>query len=171
LEDTAVVQIDKHELHPTWPIYNQPDTRTVTHEQLSLSVFRTQSCFSPGEKLSVTATLHSNSFNATNLRAIEFILIETVTFRGAKTKANKRIEPQVRSTALGERKIPVNATLYGGMRHVVELGCAIPLDHPNVTINTARHIDINYKIVVKAILDHFKPLGIELPVTLSGWRR
>ncbi len=166
-----MVQIDKHELHSIWPIYNQPDTRTVPRDQLSLTAFRTQSCFSPGERLSVTATLHSNSFNATNLRAFEFLLLETVTFRGAKTKANKGVQPQVKVTPLGERNIPVNATLFGGMRHVVELGCVIPPDHPNVTINTARHIDVGYKVVIKAVIDHIQPLVIELPVTLSNWQR
>lgn len=169
-EDTAPIQIDKHELHSTWPIYNQPDMRSVARDQLTLTASRTQTCFSPGEKVTVTATLQSNSFNATHLRAFEFALLEFLEFRVPKSKAKKAI-PQVKVTVLGEQKAPVNATMFGGMHHVSQLGCIVPPDYPNATIDSARHIDLRHKVVIKAILEHMKPYSIELPVTLSNWQR
>jgi hypothetical protein len=120
----------------------------------------------------VTATLQSSSFNATHLRAFEFTLLETITFSTSpKARSGKKAVPQVKVNALGERKVPVNATMFGGMHHVAELGCIVPPDHPNATINSARHIDVAHKIVIKAVLDHMKPYILEVPVTLSNWQR
>jgi hypothetical protein len=175
VEDMQVIQIDKHELHSSWPVYNQPDTRTETRDQLILTVSRTQSCYSPGERVQVRATLHSNAHNSqhpAHLRAFDFSLVETIQFRpGPKVKVNKKAGPLFKSTRIGEHRIPVNTTLYSGMHHSAELSCVLSPEHMNPTVNSARNIDVAHKIVVIAQVDNVKPYSLEMPVTISNWQK
>jgi hypothetical protein len=172
IEDVQILQIDKHELHSTWPVYNQPDTRTESRDQLTLTATRTKSCFSPGERVSVQATLNSNSFTAAHLRAFDFSLVETIHFRpGPKIKPSKKAGPLFKSTRIGEHRIPVNATLYGGMKHSADLSCIVSPDHVNPTVNSARNVDVAYKIVVIAQVDNVTPYSLELPVYISNWQK
>jgi Arrestin (or S-antigen), C-terminal domain len=172
VEDMQVVQIDKHELHSTWPVYNQLDTRTETRDQLTLTVTRTQSCYSPGEHVQVKATLQSNSFTTAYLRAFDFSLVETIQFRPApKVKPIKKAGPLFKSTRIGEHRMPVNATLYGGMQQSAELRCVLSPEHIIPTVNSARNIDVSFKVVVIAQVDNVKPYSLELPIFISNWQR
>lgn len=172
MEDLTILQIDKHELHSTWPVFHQPETKTESRDHLTLTVTRNQSCFSPGERVQVKATLHSNSFTAAHLRAFDFSLVETIRFQPApKVKPIKKAGPLFKSTRIGEHRIPVNQTLYGSMQHSAELSCVLHPDHITPSVNNARHIDVSFKIVVIAQVDNVKPYSLELPVTISNWQQ
>ncbi|KAJ7580845.1 hypothetical protein C8J56DRAFT_751437, partial [Mycena floridula] len=58
-----------------------------------------------------------------------------------------------------------------GMHHKLELGCAVSPNHTTTTLNAARHIDITYVVVVRALMGTGKRLGMELPVVVSNWQR
>ena len=165
------IVIDKHELHSTWPIYAQPDTRHAVDGLLTLTVDRSHFCYGPGDRVAVTSTFRNDGVSAANLRAFEFLLKETVIFRAGPQVTGKKGAPQVKVTPIGEQKVPVNATVYGGQAHKAELGCVIPQSHTTTTVNSARHIDIAYSIIVKAVLSTGRPLLVEMPVTISNWPR
>ncbi|KAG1756845.1 uncharacterized protein EDB91DRAFT_1262397 [Suillus paluster] len=169
----TTIIIDKHELHSTWPVYAQAESRSVTQDGVHLTVERQRTCFGPGDRVSVMAILKSDSVHPVVLRGFEFSLKETMIFR-AGTQAGatgKRSGPQVKVGLVGEQKVPLSVTLFGGMQHKAEVGCLIPNTHTTTTLNAARHIDITYAIVVKAWFGSMQSVTMELPVIVSNWPR
>ena len=163
--------IDKHELHSTWPVYCQPETRHIVHDGVNLSVQRNNTCYGPGDRISVIAVLKSDSLHTTILRSLELSLRETTVFRAGILGPGKRSAPQEKQINIAEGKLPVNATLYGGSSHTAELSCMLPPDHTTPTLNAARHIDVTYTLCIKALLGNGEPIVMELPVIISNWQR
>ncbi|EIN06986.1 hypothetical protein PUNSTDRAFT_135687 [Punctularia strigosozonata HHB-11173 SS5] len=171
LSTTAPIIIDKHELHSVWPLYQQPETRKFTQDGVTLTIDRNHTCYGPGDRVSVSATLKSDSLHTVILRGFEFTLKETTVFRAGPHATGKKAVPQVRVSVIGDQKVPVNATLYGGNQHKTELSCMIPSMHTSTTLNSARHIDITYILVVRALMGTGKPIIVDLPVMISNWPR
>ncbi|KAI0763704.1 hypothetical protein BC629DRAFT_1725846 [Irpex lacteus] len=169
LSTSAPIIIDKHELHSTWPVYAQPETRNLSQEGVTLVVDRTHTCYGPGDRVSVNATVRSEVPQTVILRGFEFALRETMVFRAGGQASGKKSAPQVKMSIIGEQKVPVNATLYGGALHKAELAVSIPERHTTTTLNAARHIDITYVLTVKALLSSGQPVMIDLPVIISNW--
>ncbi|KAF9242069.1 hypothetical protein BU15DRAFT_73000 [Melanogaster broomeanus] len=143
--------IDKHELHSTWPVYSQPESRSVSQDGLQLTVERGRTCYGPGDRVSIMAILKSESIQPAQVRGFELTLKETIIFRaGPQATAAKRSGPQVKTATIGEQKVPLNVALYRDGQHKAELGCLIPNTHTTTTLVAARHIDITYVIVVRA---------------------
>lgn len=165
------IVLDKHELHSTWPVYTQPETRNLNQEGVNLTVDRSQTCYGPGDRVSVMATLKSDSLHTVILRGFEFTLKETTIFRAGPYATGKKSAPQVKVSIIGEQKVPVNVTLYGGTQHKAELACIIPPNHTTTSLNAARHIDITYVINVKALMGTGAHLIMDLPVIVSNWPR
>jgi hypothetical protein len=166
----AEVTIDKHELHSTWPVYCQPETRVHAQEGVTLVVVRNQSCYGPGDRVSVMATIKSDTLLNVILRGFEFLLKETTIFRVASASA-KKDPPIAKSVVIGEQRVPVNVTLYGGTQHKAELACIIPSTHSTPSLGSARHIDITYTINIKALMGTGTHLIMDIPVTVSNWPR
>ncbi|KAG2106804.1 uncharacterized protein F5147DRAFT_224927 [Suillus discolor] len=169
----TTIIIDKHELHSTWPVYAQAESRSVNQEGVHLTVERQRTCFGPGDRVSVMAILKSDSVHPVIVRGFEFSLKETTIFRASTQsgQTGKRNGPQVKTGLVGEQKVPLNVTLFGGTQHKAELGCLIPNTHTTTTLNAARHIDITYTILVKAWFGSMQAVFIELPVIVSNWPR
>ena len=168
----STIIIDKHELHSTWPIYSQPETRSHSQDGVTLIVERSHTCYGPGDRVVVMATVKSDTLHTVLLRGFEFMLRETTIFRAAPHTQGKKGSPQVKVSSIGEQKVPVNATLYGGTQHKAELSITVPPHHTSATINAARHIDINYVLTVKALLNNSgQPVIMDLPVMISNWPR
>lgn len=167
----ADILIDKHELHSTWPVYCQPETRSIPQEGVTLSVERNATCYGPGDRVSLFATVKSDALHTVILRGFELTLKESTIFRAGPYTSGKKSAPQVRVVTISENKFPVNATLYGGTQHRTELACMISPDHTTTTLNAARHIDITYTLSVKALMGTGTPLIMDLPVIVSNWQR
>ncbi|KZT18091.1 hypothetical protein NEOLEDRAFT_1184596 [Neolentinus lepideus HHB14362 ss-1] len=165
------IVIDKHELHSTWPIYCQPEIRNVTQDGVILTVERSNTCYGPGDRVSVFATVKSDTLHTVILRGFEFVLREHVVFRAGPQATGKKVAPQAKVSIVGEQKVPVNATLYGGTQHRAELACTIPQNHTSATLNSARHIDITYRLSIKAVMGTGSPLIMDLLVIVSNWPR
>lgn len=166
-----MIVIDKHELHSTWPVYTQPDSRDLSQDGVTLTVERTHTCYGPGDRIAVTAIVKSDSLHTVILRGFEFSLKETVVFRAGPNMTGKKGAPQVKVGNVGEQKVPVNATIYGGNIHKAELAVTVPPHHTSTTLNSARHIDVTYVLTVKALMGTGKPLILDLPVIISNWPR
>lgn len=138
---------------------------------MSLSVERGQTCYGPGDRISVMATLKSDSLHTVILRGFEFTLKETTVFRSGPHTTGKKGAPQVKVTIIAEQKVPVNKTLYGGTQYKADLACTVPSYHTSATITAARHIDITYVLNVKALMGTGLPVAIDLPVIVSNWPR
>ncbi|KAF8212472.1 hypothetical protein K438DRAFT_1806557 [Mycena galopus ATCC 62051] len=167
----ADILIDKHELHSTWPVYCQPETRNISQEGVTLIVERSATCYGPGDRVSLFAAVKSDALHTVILRGFELTLKESTIFRAGPYTSGKKSAPQVRVVTISENKFPVNATLYGGMQQRTELTCMISPDHTTTTLNAARHIDITYTLSVKALMGTGTPLIMDLPVIVSNWQR
>ena len=140
-------------------------------DDVTLTVERTHTCFGPGDRIAVNATVKSDTLHTVVLRGFEFSLKETIVFRAGPNAPGKRGAPQVKVGNVGEQKVPVNATIYGGQFHKAELVVTVPPNHSSTTLNSARHIDITYVLVVKALMGTGKPIPLDLPVIVSNWPR
>jgi hypothetical protein len=117
----------------------------------------------------VHATIRSDSTQATILRGFEFTLKETTISR--PHVSGRSGGPQIKIKIVGEQKVLVNMTMHSGQVHRSELAAAVPQTHTTTTLNSARHIDITYVLIVKALMGSGKPLIMELPVIVSNWPR
>ncbi|KAI6103665.1 hypothetical protein F5141DRAFT_1132298 [Pisolithus sp. B1] len=178
VSQAATIIIDKHELHSTWPVYSQPESRSTFQDGVRLTVERGRTCYGPGDRVSITAILRSETAQPVMLRGLEFTLRETTVFRAGPhasgaggSGANKRTGPQVRIATIGEQKVPLTTTLHHELQHKAELGCLIPNTHTTTSLNAARHIDITYNIVVRAWVGSSQSVTMELPVIVSNWPR
>ncbi|KAF8889875.1 hypothetical protein BD779DRAFT_1519397 [Infundibulicybe gibba] len=169
--DSGAIIIDKHELHSTWPVYSQPESRELPQDGVVLIVDRNQTCYGPGDRVSVIATLKSDSLHTVILRGFELTLKETTIFRAGLYTSGKKSAPQTQEVIISESKFPVNATLYGGTQHRAELVCGISPNHTTTTLNAARHIDVTYILRVKALMGTGTHVIMDLPVILSNWQR
>lgn len=167
--------IDKHDLHSTWPVYCQSDVRRVELDGVSLTVERHQTCYGPGDRVAVVATVRSDNLQTVILRGFELSIRESRTFRAGAFIGGRKTTPITRVGNILENKFAVNITLMGGMQHKAEhkaeLSSTISPSHTTTTLNSARHIDINYVLCVKAIMGTGHPLVMDLPVIMSNWPR
>jgi hypothetical protein len=171
LSSTTPIVIDKHELHSTWPVFQQHESRHLTQDAVTLTVDRSQNCHGPGDRVVVHAAIRSDSVQTTILRGFEFTLKETTIFRAGPHITGKSGAPQVKINIIGEQKVLVNMTMHSGQVHRSELAVMVPQTHTTTTLTSARHIDITYVLVVKALMGTGKPLIMELPVIVSNWPR
>lgn len=163
--------IDKHELHSTWPVYCQPETRHLAQEGVNLIVERNHTCYGPGDRVSVVATVKSDSLHTVILRGFEFSLKEATVFTAGAPASGRKAAPQVRQLNIAESKVAVNATLYGGTSHTAELSLLISPEHTTTSLNAARHIDVTYTLIIRALMGTGTHLIMELPVIVSNWQR
>jgi Arrestin (or S-antigen), C-terminal domain len=138
---------------------------------LTLAVDRSHTCYAPGDRLSIFVTFKSDNLSPVVLRGFEFSLRETIIYRTGPQSHGKKNGPLVQTSVLGEQKLPVSMTLYGGTQHKAELACVVPGNHTTSSVNAGRHIDIGYSLNIKAIVDLANPVVMDLPVTISNWPR
>ncbi|KAK0196464.1 hypothetical protein F5146DRAFT_4067 [Armillaria mellea] len=165
------IVIDKHDLHSTWPVYCQTDVRRVELDGVSMTVERHQTCYGPGDRVAVVATVRSDNLQTVILRGFELSIRESRTFRAGAFIGGRKTTPITRVGNILENKFAVNMTLMGGMHHKAELSSTISPSHTTTSLNSARHIDINYVLCVKAIMGTGHPLVMDLPVIMSNWPR
>jgi hypothetical protein len=147
--------------------------RQITQDGVSLVVERNNTCYGPGDRVSVTATVKSDSLHTILLRGFEFFLKETTVFRaGVHAAGRKNSAPQIKQVVISETKVPVNGTLYGGQSHTSELSFMISGGHTTTTLNAARHIDVTYALSIKALMGSSgSQIIMDLPVIISNWQR
>lgn len=132
---------------------------------------RNHTCYGPGDRISVVATLKSDNIHTVVLRGFELILKESIVFRAHTYGTARKQAPLVRVGSIGADKVAINATLYGGTMHQAELICPLPPNHTTTTINSGRHIDVTYVLSVKALMDTGTHITMDLPVIISNWQR
>lgn len=133
---------------------------------------RHNTCYGPGDRVLVKATVKSTSGTGT-VRSYEMALRETAVFRRGPysgTKANAG--PTVRSNFIGSEKLPTRVVIRPSLSDSVDLKCTIPASHTTTTVVTAQHIEIVYSLAVRAILEGGTELVIDnIPVMMSNWPR
>lgn len=165
---SSTIIIDKHELHSTWPIYQQPETRKHTEGDVTLFVERARTCFGPADRITLRAIVKAENDFKDTLRGFELTLRETTVFRGGP-HSGKKGAPVIKVVHISEQRVPLNAALFGGMQHKADLFVTVPAQHTSATLNTARHIDITYHLVVKALMATTPHVSLDLPVVVSNW--
>ncbi|KAH6903060.1 hypothetical protein BKA70DRAFT_1155724 [Coprinopsis sp. MPI-PUGE-AT-0042] len=167
----APITIDKHELHSTWPIYCQYEIRHTSQEGLTLTVERNQSCFGPGDRIAVTATVKSDAMHTVVITGFELALKEVTRLHPNNFVGVKRVATKLSEKFICSQRMESNATLYGGSQATVDLYCTLNPSHTTPTLTSARHMDINYICIVKAHLNSGGAIVSEIPVMISNWPR
>lgn len=143
----------------------------MVQDGIHLIVERTHTCFGPGDRVAVNVTVKSDSLHTVILRGFEMVLRETTVLRAGPHGSRGRTQPLSKTAVIAENKVMLNATLYGGQQKQSELVCMLSPSHTTPTINTARHIDVTYALMVKAVMGTGNNLLMELPVIISNWQR
>ena len=174
-ETTSVIQsvhpilIEKHELHSTWPIYNQPDLHSGERGLLRAKLRRERNCYAPGDRVKVKIIVMSNRVEPAKIKSVAFSIKETVTFHGLKSSRMTLTSNAANSTKPASQHVEtvtqkakqVGKKLYKGDSMDFDLECTIPKSHSLMTISTGKHIEVSYTMrvyvdVSKApiIIDH-----------------
>lgn len=132
--------IDKHELHSTWPIYAQPETRSKPVDGHTLSVNRTHTAFGPGDRIAVQTIVKNDARQTNHIRYYEFALLELVVYRPGPQGGGRKSGPQLRRTPIQEQRIPITITspLHPGMQAKAELSLQVPMTHTTTTVSYAQ---------------------------------
>lgn len=186
---TSVIQsvhpilIEKHEMHSTWPIYNQPDLHSGEKGLLRAKLRRDRSCYAPGDKVNVKIIVYSNRVEPAKLKSVAFSIKETVTFHGVKSSrmsltssgANAQKPASQHVETIAQRAKQVGKKMYKGDSLNFDLECTIPKSHGLMTISTAKHIEVSYTMRVyvdisKApiVIDHIPMIMTTFPRSQSA---
>lgn len=185
---TAPIVIEKYDLLQTWPIYSQPQSRQSSANGVTLIANFQHTAFGPGDVVPVEAILRADvPGTGAILRAYELTVRETLIFRSSPPPVQQHQHPhlhlhsqqparrtpaaQTRSNVISDQNVPVPVQLFPGSQHRCDLGCQIPLAQTNVSVRTARHIEVNYVVQVKAVLASNATVSVDLPVTITNWQR
>lgn len=183
----APIVIEKFDLLQAWPIYSQRQSRQSVSQGVTLIVNFHQTAFGPGDVVPVEAILRADTPGMNvQLRAYELTVRETLIYRASPPQAPQHHHPhllhsqqpprrvsaaQTRSNIISDQKVPVAVQVFPGSQHKCDLGCQIPLSQTNVSVRTARHIEVNYIVQVKAVLASSAIVAVELPITITNWQR
>ncbi|CAE6448670.1 unnamed protein product [Rhizoctonia solani] len=182
---SAPIVIEKFELLQAWPIYAQPQIRQSSAYGVTLVATFARVAFGPGDVVPVEAILRADvPGDGAILRAYELTVRETLIFRSSppqlpqhnhlhlhsQQQPRRTSAAQTRSNLIADQKVPVPVQIFPGTQHKCDLGCHIPLVQTNVSVRTARHIEVNYIVQVKAVLSTGSMVSVELPITITNWQ-
>lgn len=162
MKTTETLPIIKHELHSAWPLYNIPDSFSVPGGggSLDLSVQRPFSGFGPGDRILLTAVLHSNRPTPFKVKGFECTLYEIVTVTdpvptptAEKRKSKKPLAPVTKSRVIGSTRYPIDETVGRGGEKSARMEMPIPAEKVLVTVRNAKSIEISYEVEVKAVCE------------------
>lgn len=160
---SETIRITKHELHSAWPIYNVPDTRTVSDasKAVQLTVQRPSSAFGPSDRILFTASLRSSRPQPFKLKGFECTLYEVITAtapppdkHSTKSKKHKGpTAPVVKSRVVAAARAAVDESVGRGGEKSARMEMAIPAERLLMTARNAKVMEVAYELEVKAVCD------------------
>ncbi|WWC91572.1 uncharacterized protein L201_006518 [Kwoniella dendrophila CBS 6074] len=185
LKISEPLNIIKHELHSTWPIYQQPSEiiKKFSNDQLILTVTRPNSAFGGiNDKIQFIASLKSTKSQPIKLKGFECTIYEIITsipiqpsslerdgnyinqknHNNSSSKKRKSLQnPISKSKPISTVKAVVDERIGLGGEKSAKIEMTI--DRALVTIKNAKTIKVEYTLEVKAVMD-----GIKDKVEISG---
>lgn len=163
LKISEPLRITKHELHAVWPVYNNPDSKTVAGQNLTMTIQRPGVAFGPGDRILLTASLRSARALPFKLRGFECTLLEVVSSipqaapatKEAKRKSKPPQQPVVKSRPIAQARCAVDENMGKGGEKTARIDMAVPPD-VLVTVRNAKTLEVGYEIQVKAVCDGFE---------------
>jgi hypothetical protein len=152
------LNIIKHELHSVWPVYNNPDSKAVNAQDVTMTVQRPGVAFGPGDRILLTASIKSSRAIPFKLRGFECTLMEVVTMfaRPAKDKKKKaQAGPVVKSRPIAQARCAVDESVGRGGEKSARIDMAVPVENLLVTVRHAKTLEVGYELQVKAVCDGF----------------
>lgn len=112
---------------------------------MKVKVFRDQTCFGPGDQISVRIVVLSNRVSPVKLKSVSVSLRETITFRGSAGKTKSKASQ--RSDSIAQKNKSVGKKIYKGDSQIYDLVISVPKTHQLMSIATAKHLDVSYMCV------------------------
>lgn len=161
----------KHEMHPTWPVYSQPEERRAIKDNMMLVVERGRTCLGTGgDSIGMTATLYPDI--PVSVRSFELALIQKIIYPGSTgTQTMKKggvpAPPPHRSIIVSNQKRPLPVRIQPGMHQSCELNCILPPNYNAMSVSSARLIENTYEVQVSVVLESGSSITVGLPVVVS----
>lgn len=152
------LRITKHELHSAWPVYNNPDQKSIQGQDVTMTVQRPGVAFGPGDRLLLTASVKSARQIPFKLRGFECTLLEVVTMYAPpqKEKKKKPAGPIVKSRPIAQARCAVDESVGRGGEKSARIDMAVPSDNLLVTVRHAKTLEVGYELQIKAVCDGFE---------------
>ena len=80
VQDIQDLVLEKHELHSTWPIYNQPEEFQTKEGPFSAKLFRNKCAYGVTDQMDVRLVVSSQAAKTVKLKSITIGVRQTVTF-------------------------------------------------------------------------------------------
>ncbi|KAG0141496.1 hypothetical protein CROQUDRAFT_110444 [Cronartium quercuum f. sp. fusiforme G11] len=173
------VQIVRHDLHSTWPIYHPTELTTIEDRGLTMEVVRSKTGLGPGDEISSRIKLESQSIQPVKINRFEINITELVTFRLAGTSATAlelsqtasssvhdsprllKKEPHQAQTEGVEHKMSLVVNVHARVQETLlykncmsfDVRGIFPESHSRLTISSADHLSIQYFMRIRAVLE------------------
>lgn len=168
LQTTHPVIVAKHDLHPSWFLYNYPDqhetqARTETGP-VSFTLHLNHHCMGPGDTIALRALLLSEAQKVVKPKHLTLTLKENITYKvppaqtntseSGKGKTRASVGPtgagataSQRVNVIATRSFPPGKKLKNQESRMYDLSLTVPKNHSLMTISTAKHIEVSYTYV------------------------
>lgn len=161
LKISEPLRIIKHELHSSWPIYHNIDSKAVSGKDVMMTIQRPNVAFGPSDKFLLTASIKSTRSLPFKLRGFDCTLLEVVTSKPfIQNKDNKRKskapnQPVVKSRPVTHARCAVDESVGKGGEKSARIEMNVP-DEILSTVRNAKNIEVGYELQVKAVCDGFE---------------
>ncbi|WFD32961.1 hypothetical protein MSPP1_004015 [Malassezia sp. CBS 17886] len=170
VQATEAIQLDKHELHSTWPVYNVPEEFEEQKGDFRVKLYRNKQMFAPGDLVEARVIVYSSAISPAKLKGITMCVRQTVTFHTSKGADSGQPAPsQQRTDVLVTKTKSVRKKIYRGEFLMYDLAVALPKSRAIMSVDTAKHLEVSHALRIVAdiakehvVLDH-------MPVQVSNF--
>lgn len=180
VKTSETLQIVKHEMHSAWTIFNVPDSKTImgpANSGVQMTVQRPNSAFGPGDRLLLTATMHSSRPKQFKLKGFEAHLYEIITVippTDGKKDKRKSTLPTSKKRAIAMARFPVDEKVQPGGEKSARLDMTPPPGTLLASVRGARTVKLEYELEIKSVCESSIPemkVGLAYTVGSMGRRQ
>lgn len=167
VQDIQDLVLEKHELHSTWPIYNQPEEFETKEGPFSAKLFRNKCAYGVTDQMDVRLVVSSQAAKTVKLKSITIGVRQTVTFFPEKGASSQPIHQK--SEMLATKTKRLGKKIMQGEFFLQDLSLVIPKNHAIMSIHTAKHIEISHCLRVDINLEKSTLTFDRIDVLISGF--
>ncbi|KAG9016629.1 hypothetical protein FRB90_002744 [Tulasnella sp. 427] len=172
-----MLAVEKHELHPAWPLFVLPERKTQTLDGYTLTIDRDRRAYGPSDHIAVRAVVRSDTLQVNQAAHYELSLQAHVVYKanGSQKEANSSSVPledaKIVITRTKIRLRDVASSLSFDPQATEEITMKIPSWYKPLTISSLKDFEIRFVVQARATLASGKQLCLDLPTIMSNRTR